>query len=162
MAKIQLKDFGRFLEKLSKKIQRQVFDASAQTLNAGITDSISKISVTGKTLEGWSKTVLTKPTVSTTRMIVGRFSKGNAELIQKGLTVFPKYKLPRFVTYDESPHLLEWAKKTLQNVPERGLFVGGINTQLGSKKNRWFDQGMDYLKRNVRQKGIEELQKIKI
>jgi len=162
MAKVNIKDIERVLKNLVNKIERQLFDATAQSLNSGITDSLEKTSVTGETLKGWSKTVPTKPIIGTRRMIVGRFTKGNAELIQRGLSVFPKYDLPRFITYKESPHLRDWAEKKLDNPPSRGLFVGGLRTRFGSKKNRWLDNGIDFLKTNLKAKGIEELNKIKI
>jgi hypothetical protein len=94
----------------------------------------------------------------------------HAELLQKGKEVFQKFglvrkngELGRFVKYTEDPHLERWADIVLGSKKnERGVFVGGKNTRLGTPQDKWFDNSINKAKEILRSQGLEEIRKIKL
>jgi hypothetical protein len=160
MVQIQAKELSKSLRKLQEQIKTRLFAASSETLREGITASLMNSQATGETLKGWESSKVMSPGVASKKVIVGRFNKGNAELLQLG-TKASSYG----DKYPDWRYIPDWIERRgLQSKFPSGWAVVGRpeTTRWGTPRNRWLDNGANFWKGNIKTKGIEELNKIKL
>ena len=140
-----------------------VFDAAAKQLPETFKESVKK--VTGS-VDGSMEPVDIGIGVGRHHRTIMTIGKGAAaHLLQFGKK--SKYwgvmGYPKFVSYDDEPHLKEWAQKVGRyKDDEEGLIIGGPNHAFGRPDNQWFSKGIEKTTELLKERIVQELAKKKI
>lgn len=134
-------NLSNIFQRIQSLVRDGVIKGSSESLQEGTQRGLSSISVIGTTAQSYRN----KPAQGAKSIVVGSILRGlGAWGTEKGVNDPIMQSLGyggdgKFVSFQDEPHLRDWAEKVGVNTSGNGLVVGRSGrTSYGTKSRQWF------------------------